>query len=209
MTPTTTSAPVGTATRLRRLGLVTVVTSLFGVACAFAIIFWPPQVGDDVYSYPFDRSTYIGSQIIFAAQHVGVFAGLYGVVLLAWRGGSRLTKIGLILSIVGTLVLTGCELYAITAADELVGSPQADSVDNSYGVPTLLMGLGLVLAGIGLARQRVLAGWGRWITLALGVYLFVPLFPAIFGPLILGRLAIAGWLLLFAALGFAVMRARP
>lgn len=194
-----------TTGRLHALGLITVVTSLLGVACAVAVIAWPPQVAETQYSYPFDATTYAGAQIIFALQHAGVFAGLYGLFLLA---GSRLARTGLILASVGTLVLTGCELFAITAARDLAGSPQADLVDNSYGVPTILMGIGLIVAGVGLARERVLTGWGRWITLAVGVYLIFPLLPAVFGPLVLGRIAIGVWLLLFAALGFALMRSR-
>jgi hypothetical protein len=70
-----------------------------------------------------------------------------------------------------------------------------------------LIGLGLVLAGVGLARRPVLPGWGRWVTLALGVYVFVPMFPAVFGPMVLGRIAIGVWFLMFAALGVALMRA--
>ena len=38
------------SSRLRTLGLVTVVAGLIGAACAVAIIAWPPQVSDDRYS---------------------------------------------------------------------------------------------------------------------------------------------------------------
>jgi hypothetical protein len=45
------------------------------------------------------------------------------------------------------------------------------------------------------------------VPLALGVYVFVPLLPAIFGPMVLGRIAIGVWMLLFGALGVALTRA--
>jgi len=32
------------------------------------------------------------------------------------------------------------------------------------------------------------------------------MFPAVFGPMVLGRIAIGVWLLMFAALGVALMR---
>jgi hypothetical protein len=46
------------------------------------------------------------------------------------------------------------------------------------------------------------------ITLVLGIYVFVILFPAVFGLFVLGRLASGIWLLLYAALGYALWRGR-
>jgi hypothetical protein len=43
----------------------------------------------------------------------------------------------------------------------------------------------------------------------LGVYVFVPLTPAIAGPFAAGRLGIGGWMLLMAALGYGLTRLRP
>jgi hypothetical protein len=58
-----------------------------------------------------------------------------------------------------------------------------------------------------MARRPVLPGWGRWLAPALGAYVFVPMFLAVFGPMVLGRVAVGVWLLMFAALGVALMRA--
>jgi hypothetical protein len=71
------------------------------------------------------------------------------------------------------------------------------------------IGLGMVIAGVGLARQPVLAGAGRWLLLAMGGYVFVVMFPAVFGPLVAGRIAIGVWMLMFAALGASLVRADP
>ena len=35
-----------------------------------------------------------------------------------------------------------------------------------------------MIAGLLIARRRMLSGWARWITLATGGYVFVTLFPA-------------------------------
>jgi hypothetical protein len=70
----------------------------------------------------------------------------------------------------------------------------------------LLIGVGLVIAGLVIARRRMLTGWARWITLATGGYVFVILFPAVSGPNVAGRLAIGGWMLAWAAIGWAVAR---
>jgi hypothetical protein len=69
------------------------------------------------------------------------------------------------------------------------------------------IGLGLVVAGIGLARRPVLPGAGRWLVLAMGGYVFVVMFPAVFGPMVAGRLAIGVWMLMFAVLGMALVGA--
>ena len=44
--------------------------------------------------------------------------------------------------------------------------------------------------------------------LILGVYVFFPLSPAISGSFDAGRLAIGGWMLLYTALGYGLMRVR-
>ena len=46
----------------------------------------------------------------------------------------------------------------------------------------------------------------RWLPLALGVYVFVVLIPAVFGPMVAGRIAIGVWLLGYAGLGLAIRR---
>jgi hypothetical protein len=195
--------------RLRTAGLVTVLAGLIGAACAAVILAWPPQVGAEWYSYPFEPAGYRIAQSFFAVHHLGVLVGLLGLARLAWPGASRATRAGLIIAAVGLVALTACELFALTAAEARTGTPAADAVDNAYGAPTLLIGAGLVLAGIGLARRPVLHGWARWVVLVLGVYVFVPLLPAIFGPLVLGRIAIGVWFLIFGALGVALMRVDP
>ncbi|HEX2185483.1 MAG TPA: hypothetical protein VHN78_08250 [Chloroflexota bacterium] len=43
--------------------------------------------------------------------------------------------------------------------------------------------------------------------LAAGIYVFVPMTPALMGPFLLTRLAITIWMLLFAALGYALWKA--
>ena len=55
-------------------------------------------------------------------------------------------------------------------------------------------------------RAHAWEGWRRGVVLALGVWVFVPMFPAlIVTPTDGARLAIGGWMLLFAALGVALL----
>ena len=43
--------------------------------------------------------------------------------------------------------------------------------------------------------------------LVAGIFVLVPMMPALMGPFVLARLAITGWMLLFAALGYALWKA--
>jgi hypothetical protein len=207
MTGTLSTAPVAADTRSALLGRITVAAGLLGAASAVVIIAWPNQVSNQHYSYPFDATPYTVAQTWFAVQHLGLLAGLYGLARLGWSRSSRLTRGGLTLCLLGMVGLTACELFAISAADAQVDTSRANAVDNSYGLPMIAIGVGLLVAGVGLARRPVLPGAGRWLVLAMGGYVFVVMFPAVFGPLVAGRLAIGVWMLMFAVLGMALHEA--
>jgi hypothetical protein len=194
------------APRVRMLGQVMVVVGVVGAGSAAVVIAWPDQVSDQHYSYPFSAAWYAAAQAFFAVQHLGLIAGVVGLAGLAWSSSSRTTRTGLVLTTAGLVGLTACELFAITAADALVDTARADTVDNSYGIPMIAMGVGMVMAGSGLARRPVLTGAGRGGLLALGVYLFVVMVPAVFGPMVAGRIAIGIWMLMFAGLGLSMVR---
>ena len=49
------------------------------------------------------------------------------------------------------------------------------------------------------------SGCRRALPLAIGIYVFVPLTPALAGPFLGARLAIVVWMLMFAALGWALV----
>jgi hypothetical protein len=76
------------------------------------------------------------------------------------------------------------------------------------GPPVLLIGISLVVAGTTQLRRDASAFAGaRWLTaaiLALGIYVFSPLTPAIAGSFTTGRLGIGGWMLLFAVFGYGL-----
>lgn len=201
-----TAAPRTNESRRRVAGRVTALAGLLGALSAVVIIAWPDQVSDDRYSYPFGATSYAVSQSWFAVQHVGLAVGLMALYRLARRSTGRTARAGVLITLFGMVGLTACELFAITAADDRVGSAAANAVDNTYGGPMILMGVGLVLAGVGIGRAELLPGPARWLVLAMGVYVFVVLFPAVFGPLVVGRLAIGVWMLMFSALGLALLR---
>ncbi|GAB3756535.1 hypothetical protein [Microlunatus parietis] len=103
-------------------------------------------------------------------------------------------------------LLAGAELVAILAADSASGSELAGVIGGIYGAVSLLNGVSLMIFGIAALTAGQWRGWRRLILLVLGIYVIVPLTPAIFGPFVLARLTIAGWMLLFGFLGWALLR---
>ncbi len=191
----------------RTSGRVLVASSLVGSLCAVAIIAWPHQVSDEWFSYPFDATWYAVWQSFFALRDVVTVVGVVGLAAALWPRTTRPTRAGLVMVALGAVLFAATELFALTATHARLDSDTGHLVNSMYGAPMLLQGLGLVIAGVGLARTPVLpGGLGRWIVLATGVYLFVPVFPSVFGPMVVGRIAIGTWLLLFAGIGVALAR---
>jgi hypothetical protein len=194
------------AVRLRAYGLIGAAASVVGAASAAAIIAWAPMVPESRFSFPFDATWYTAAQVFFALQHLAMLPLFLGLLLLERRHPSRALRIGTWISLVGQVALAVTELVALTAADALVTDAVSGVVGGLYSVPMLLLGIGSVVAGIGAVRAGLFDGAARWLVLALGVYVFVVLFPAVFGPVVAGRLGIGVWLLGYAALGLVQVR---
>ena len=175
-----------------------------GAAAAVFLIVVPPAVGPDAFSFPLTSTGHILAQIAFFLHHLLVVWGL----LAFWRAGLAgrgvVAAIGGIGSAGAMAALAVQELVSATASQAAYPSAQTDVIESVYGILTLVTGAALVVLGLAAVRARVLVGVSRLIVLILGIFVFVPLTPAIFGPFALGRVAIGVWLLLFAWLG-AVM----
>ncbi|MBA2577225.1 MAG: hypothetical protein H0V05_11400 [Euzebyaceae bacterium] len=188
-------------------GWVCLVAGLAGVAAAIFMIVVDPAVGEDRYSYPLTPRGFTALQVFFAIHHVGLLAGLYGLWRSAALGTSRLGRWGAWGAIAGMALLTVTELVAIAGADSAYPSGRTDMLDSLYGVSSVLIGVTLIVAGIAVIRVGRWRGWRRLVPLLLGVYVFVPMTPALFGPFVLARLVIGGWMFGFAVLGWALVTA--
>ncbi len=207
---TTTSVPatraIDDAARLRSYALVGGIASILGAAFAVVLIAWEPMVAEDRFSYPFDAGWFTTWQVVFAVQHAAMLPLFAGLLILERAHRSRALRIGTWVTIAGQVALTLMELVAITAADSPLDTGRGALVGGLYAVPMVLLGVGPVVAGVGALRAGLFAGPARWLLLGLGAYVFVVMFPAVFGPMVAGRIAIGIWLLGFAALGVALRR---
>lgn len=127
---------------------------------------------------------------------------------IGWTRAARgaLSVTGAASSASGLLLLTGGENWALRLTNTANSGPGASGLDTAYGLGTIMTGVGLVLAGLAVARARRWHGWARWTPLPLGIPVFVVVLPGIFGTFLEGRLAIMLWLIVWAALGAALIR---
>jgi hypothetical protein len=185
---------------------------LVGAAQAALVLAWPKQVSADRFSYPFSSTGFVVAQATFALQHVPLAIGVAALCALPAVRASRVARIGVIAAVVGMALLALLEVIAMSAYGVAEHSARGNLIENAYAVPVLLAGFGLTVAGIALLRRRRSAwagvAWMPWLVLALGVYVFFPLSPAISGSFAAGRLGIGGWMLLYTALGYGLMRVR-
>jgi hypothetical protein len=189
---------------VKTAGLLCLVGAVIGVISGLVTAFIPPAVSSDWYSYPYTPTGFLVAQVVFILNHVLLLVGILGLARSGAAGTGLLGRVGLWISVLGMATLTVCEVGAMTLATSPYPSPRTDFMDMSYGVASILIGLGLVLAGVAVARAGEWTGWHRFVALICGVAVFVIVIPGVFGPFLAGRLALVVWMLMFAALGWAL-----
>ena len=193
--------------RVRTAAFLCLAAGVLGAATGLALAAGRARRStSDRFSYPLSAGSFATVQAWFGIHHLGLLAGL---LALRWAGAlpdTRPARWGWAAAVIGMAGLAVTELVAIAAADADVDSGIGAALGGLYGVTCTAMGVGLLMAGASMWRAHAWEGWRRGVVLALGVWVFVPMFPAlIVTPTDGARLAIGGWMLLFAALGVALL----
>jgi hypothetical protein len=134
------------------------------------------------------------------AIHLGELATLVALALSGAAGTGLLGRLGICVGVLGALLFAVAEVITLSAPG---------TSETLFAIAPLLAGLGLVLAGIAVLRTGLWTGWRRWVTLALGVYVFAVLIPLVIatgGPP--AYAAIAGllvWQVLWVLIAVAVL----
>jgi hypothetical protein len=206
--PATQLTPFRTDRRVRRAGAWCLGGGLLGVAEVLATLAWSPQVTPDRFSYPFDAFWFVIAELCYVVQHVLLVAGGVALLLLPTVRASRAARIAIRVAAAGLALLAAAESSTLSLYDAAMDSSSTTVITSLFMLPTLLIGGGFTVAGVALLRQAAADGAGmRWLpaaVLAPGAYTFAVFIPAINGPDVVARLAIGGWMLLFAALGYAL-----
>ena len=189
---------------VRTAGLLCLAGAVIGVISGLVTAFIPPSVSSDWYSYPYTPTGFRVAELVFILTHVLLLVGILGLGRSGAAGGGLLGHVGPWISVLGMATLTVCEVGAMALATSPYPTPSTDFMDMAYGVASILIGVGLVLAGGAVVRVREWDGWHRFIVLICGVAVFVIVIPGVFGPFLAGRLAITVWMLVFAALGLVL-----
>lgn len=198
------AAPPRAGGSTRTAGLVCMFAGILGAASGVFLALVPPAVERGRYSYPLDATGHALIQAWFVVQHVGLVVGLVAL----WRSGAvgdgRVGRVGYLGALWGMVLLTVTEAVAIGAASMTAPTPLTGALAAGYGISTTLTGVGLVLAGIAVVRSGRWHGPLRWLPLAMGIWVFVPMFPALAISFVAARYAISAWMLMFAVLGWAL-----
>ena len=202
--PSALAPPLSTTAANRRAGAVCLVAGVLGAGSGLYLAVADPRVPDSQFSYPLTAAGFVAIQLWFCVQHLGLLAGQVALRSSGVAGPGRAVAWGHGLGIAGMALLTLTELLAIAAADDPYPSSLTNVLDALYGVASLAIGVGLVIVGTAVRRVGAWTGWRAWLPLALGVWVFVPMTPAIMAGFLPARLAISAWMLLYAALGWAL-----
>ena len=198
-----TSVPVW----VRRAGVVCLVAGILGAVSGIFLAVYPGQVSEDMFSYPLTAGGFAVIQIWFFIQHLGLLVGIMALAGAEVMAQGRSARWGTGLAASGMALLAVTEMIAITARNSTYPGDGTGLLDVLYGVSTIAVGVGLVLAGIAVRRRGRWTGWRGLAVLMAGIFVFMPMTPALMGPFVLARLAITVWMLLFAALGYALWKA--
>jgi hypothetical protein len=180
---------------------------ILGAVSGVFLALYPGQVSEDRFSYPLTAGGFTVIQIWFFVQHFGLIAGIVALARAEVMAPGRSARWGTGVAASGMSLLAVTELIAITARDSTYPGEGSGLLDALYGVSTFAVGVGLILAGMAVGRRGRWSGWRGLVVLVAGIFVFVPMTPALMGPFILARLAITLWMLLFAALGYALWKA--
>lgn len=204
------SLDAGSSTNLRTAGRWCLVAGVIGAIQAAVVLAWPHQVPEARFSFPFTATGHVIAQSTFFLQHVPLVVAVVSLARLPRVRDSKATRVGLTVAAVGLGLLALMEVVAMAGATTAAKSHLGSLLGGLYGLPMLLIGVGLTVAGATLLRSGALRAIA-WFLALLGVWLFVVMTPALAsGSFVAGRIAIGSWLLLFAGLGLCMMRSgRP
>lgn len=201
------ASPATSPAWVRSAGAVCLAAGVLGAGSGIFMAVYPGQVSEAMFSYPLTAGGFTVIQVWFFVQHLGLLAGIVALARAEVMAPGRSARWGTGLAVAGMALLAVTELIAITARNSTYPGDGTGLLDALYGVSSVAVGVGLILAGISVRRGGRWTGWRGLVVLVAGIFVFVPMMPALMGPFVLARLAITVWMLLFAALGYALWKA--
>jgi hypothetical protein len=191
---------------LRLSGLLCAVGGLTAVVGAAWSATMTTHVSDQDFSWPYSPDLFRGTEVIWTVTHILTFLGALGLARSGLAGHGRTARVGSSIMLVGMALLVPCELAFIPFANAAKNDSNATLVSSLIGIASMIAGLGFILTGVGVLRQRALGGASRVVPLLCGVFVFVGLTPLVLAG---GRVffaGVGGWNVLLALLGAVIAR---
>jgi hypothetical protein len=154
------------------------------------------SVPDTLYNAPLSSSQFVVFSIVNAFVNALFVAGF-----VALRRSGVIAAAGLRAVIAGQVLLGVCELASIALTGKAEDSTAATILDSGFGLASLLVVAGLLVAGVATVRAGAWSGWRRYAPLACGVLALVVIPLQFTGVLWLG---VAVYALGFTVLGAAL-----
>ena len=164
------------------------------------------DVSDELFRYPWTSDVFVATSILWAASFVLILAGLAGLRASGLAGRDRGAGTGLAVAMAGVVVIIAAELASIGVRDQATDDGGAGLVGALFGLATVLIGVGLTVAGRAAVRERRWDGWAPRALLACGVWTLL-LLGLVLTPVMSASIAVFG--MLISAVGAGLMGAAP
>lgn len=139
------------------------------------------------------------TEAVWLPVHTLVAVGLVALLTAYGRSG-RAVRVGASVALAGRVIFLAGEVVALVTTD-----------DETFLLPlaAVTTAVGMIVAGVGLARSPAWRGWRRYAVLAMGVYPFVAMFPVFAVTGERPNVMVSGWGLTFVAVGLALLASEP
>ena len=163
-------------------------------------------VSDDMFAFPWQGSTAVATSLTWGLAQALMVVGLVAFARSMAPDGTTTARVGARLAIAGGVAFTLAHLFSALAYDATTEDVGAIVAMSLFGIGTIALAVGLLLAGNAMRRDPNRSGWARWAPLALGVWL-VLMIPLQFTPAL--AVAVGGYAVLVVAFGAALLDSRP
>jgi hypothetical protein len=127
-------------------------------------------VSDDSFSYPWTSDQYVAVSLIEALAFGLGLIGLAALRASGVAGPARAARTGLGVALAGCALFVVAQLASIPVRDQSMDEGAAAALGGLFGLATLLLGAGLVAAGLAARRARCWEGWRPTAVLACGLW---------------------------------------
>jgi hypothetical protein len=188
-------------TRIAGLACASGATLGVVVGAATQVVQASTDVPKDQWSYPWWSGASIAFWVLAALAHALIGVGVIGLLRSGATGTTRAARLGLMTALAGAALIVAGHLSSIPIRNQTTHDTWPQVVGGVFGIGTILVAFGLMLAGWITVRERNWNGWRRFTPLATGAWT-VALIPLQLTAALPSAVAVYG--LFFVAVGIAL-----